>query len=136
MIRITQTKISLFLFSSITFLLFGCLETGSSDKQVKSLKVDYEIEAQVILDAYDANEIAADAKFKNKVLIVEGIVAKIESSGFLSGPTVILENEYVGLECELAETSTRKAASLEKGMKVRIRGELAYKNTMHHCVFE
>lgn len=136
MIKITKTTISLILFSSITFSLIGCLETGSSDKKVKSLKVDYELEAQVIIDAYDANEIAADAKFKDKVLIVEGIVAKIESSGFISGPTVILEDEYSGLDCELVETETRQAARLEKGMKVRMRGELAYKNKMHHCVFE
>lgn len=136
MIKITKTTISLILFSSITISLIGCLETGSSDKKVKSLKVDYELEAQVIIDAYDANEIAADAKFKDKVLIVEGIVAKIESSGLISGPTVILEDEYSGLDCELVETETRQAARLEKGMKVRIRGELAYKNNMHHCVFE
>lgn len=116
--------------------VIGCLETGSSNKSVKYRKVAYHLDAQAILDEYDANEIAADSKFKGKVIVVEGIVAKIESPDILSGPTVILEDEYNGLKCELVESELAKAGQLEKGMRVKIRGELNYGVRMNYCVFE
>lgn len=136
MSKILKNFVILLYFASIATFLMGCLETGSSNKSVKYRKVAYHLDAQVILDEYDANEIAADSKFKGKVIVVEGTVAKIESPDILSGPRVILEDEYSGLKCELVETEITKAAKLEKGVKVKIRGELSYGGKMDYCVFE
>ena len=72
---------------------------------------------------YQANEVAADDKYKGKRLLVSGSVAGIDKSG-LTGESVILKlataNQFMPISAEMQDEEKSKAAKLSKGDSVKL----------------
>ena len=78
------------------------------------------VSADILTSDYDNNEVAADQKYKNKILIVTGFVSDISKTGDhvlvkLIGSSIIY--------CHLKKGSENAAANLAKGQEVKISGE-------------
>ncbi len=78
--------------------------------------------------AYNANEIAADEKYKGKAVIITG---KIQSIGkdILGSPFVVVGGSGMldGVQCMFAKSATSSLASLSKGRTVTISGTVSGK---------
>ncbi|MET0888810.1 MAG: hypothetical protein ABWY09_01615 [Stenotrophomonas maltophilia] len=75
-----------------------------------------EVTAQQLHQDYEANEIAADAKYKGKTLLISGTVESIESD-FMDKPTVHLTvGDFAWVQ--LSGISKDVAASLSKGARI------------------
>jgi tRNA_anti-like len=79
------------------------------------------VDARKLWSDYEANEVAADARYKDKILRVTGVVASIDKD-FLDNIIIHLRspNEFMNTMAKLEESETSKAAALSKGTKVEL----------------
>ena len=98
-------------------------ETIEVDIAGKSPEVT--VSAYEIYQAYEANEVAADLKYKEKVIQVSGVVESI-GTDFMDTIYVSLsvgdEYEISSVQCFFADSHKADAASLSKGQRVTIKG--------------
>ena len=89
-------------------------------------KIEYiEISADDIFSAYQENEIAADERFKGKLVKITGIISAINSRDILTSANVLLsvDGSYLGcVQCNFNSSDAKDLASLEKGQTVTIIG--------------
>ena len=74
-----------------------------------------------LMQAYEDNQIAADAKYKGKTLVVRGTINKMVSG---SPPSVLLDTNNIawGVQCVFSSESASSLASLRTGQTVVIEG--------------
>ena len=86
------------------------------------------ISADDLYSAYEANEIAADARFKGESVIINGKIQNIGKDVFGS-PYVIIGGTGLmdGVQCLFPKSSAASLASLSKGALVTISGKVSSK---------
>ncbi len=84
------------------------------------------VTSQQLFDAYDNNEMSADKQYKDKLLLIEGTVASIDS-GLTDNAQVQLatSNDFMSVTATGDEAFNNAAASLSKGQTISVlcRGE-------------
>ena len=79
---------------------------------------------------YDANEVAAGIKYKDRTVLVTGVVEKVEQRTYLGVPAVTLADEGAAysrtqgykVKCYFRDEHLRALATLSKGQTVTLRG--------------
>lgn len=74
-----------------------------------------------LFNAYQANEVAADNKYKGKKLLVTGVVASIDKGPF--GGLILrlaTPNEFMSTMCDMETSEQSQLAGLSKGTQVRV----------------
>ena len=81
--------------------------------------------AHQLVAAYEANEVAADAQYKGKVVRITGTVDEIKKD-ILDDLYVALEGGHVlrGVQCFFDEAHTGVLARLQKGARVTVVGRV------------
>lgn len=84
--------------------------------------------ADALARAYNANEIAADEKYKGKAVIISGKIQNI-GKDILGSPFVVVGGSGMldGVQCMFAKSATSSLASLSKGRTVTISGTVSGK---------
>jgi len=99
-------------------LLIGCIAPISAYAQEP-----IQITAQQLYDEYEANEIAADQKYKGKIIEVSGKVNKISKSAFGDEPLITLDAGVLSsIFCYFHESYESQLAKLVKGQSVIVQG--------------
>ena len=84
------------------------------------------VTAEQLVSDYEANEVAADEKYKGRKLFVPGIVERI-AKDFFGTPYVVLEagGKYslTGVQCMFDDGHTGPLANLQKGQRVDVTGK-------------
>ena len=124
------------LFYSIMLLgVFFVLAVASGEEETEKEVVEkleteeaIQISSTQIYKDYDDNEVAADNKYKDKVVEVKGKIIDISKN--FSDDIVIKLNglinnvyEIVGVGCTFSKSHNSEAASLSKGQIITIRGK-------------
>lgn len=102
-----------------------------------------EVSANDLLKAYKDNEIAANNKFKDKSVLVSGMLKSI-GADFSDKPLLTLkaggEFEFNEPQATLAESDEPKAATLSKGQKIKLlcvgNSEVAGTPMLKDCVIQ
>lgn len=101
---------------------------GSSPAQAASTQTAMQVEARTILTAYRGNEIAADNTYKGKLVQVNGGYVDDIKKDILDQPYVTVGTgaafEIPQVQCSLRRDQAGKAATLQKGQRVTVRGEV------------
>lgn len=105
-------------------------EVGEWKVSVADTTISLELQVRMLVSAdelakeYDANEVAADLKYKDETFYVYGVVDNIGKSLF-DEPTVTLDVSGVfnDVHCTFKKSEAEKIAKLSEGDKVLIRGE-------------
>jgi hypothetical protein len=81
------------------------------------------VQATDLYDAYDANEVQADLKYKGQMLYVQGIVEKI-GKDLADTPYVELKgpNAFFGVKCVFSRSDENRLATVRKGQNLTIKG--------------
>ncbi len=117
--------LSLLTLSILTMLALGSADSEQETQQVKSSEPESSLTAPQLYADYDANEVAADNRYKGKVVVVNGIVEDIGKD--------LLDNAYImlfsgdmmfGVQCFFAESEEHSFGSLSKGQQVSIKGRV------------
>ena len=117
----------------VVLMVIGAMTTGSSTtipgssapqasaEPVAQTTPDLQVSAVDLHEAYDANEIAADTRFKGKKILVTGTVESIDKNAF-DQPYLSLAsgNDFTAVHAELEDGSVQKAATLAKGLEVTL----------------
>ncbi len=86
-------------------------------------KVDLEINAIDLFEAYEANEVAADELYKDKKVLIEGVVGSI-GKDITNAPYVSLEIGYLkSVNCYFSDENNKELSKLIKGDRVQIIGK-------------
>jgi hypothetical protein len=85
------------------------------------------LRVEELLQAYESNEVAADARYKGKTIRIAGIVGDIKKD-ILNNPYVTVgtgaEFEIPVAQCMLAASSEGKAARLSQGQRIVVQGKV------------
>jgi len=116
------------LLSATAVAVFFVLAIASSDDKATETEIsantpEISISAQQLYQEYDENEVAADLKYKDKVLLVSGTVDEIAKDITDNIYVTLKGDEFIGdAQCFFADNHTDEAAQLKKGMKITIKG--------------
>ena len=90
----------------------------SQSEALSNLKIEYALDARRLAREYDANEVAADMKYKRKRVLVAGTVSSINKD-ILNSPFVTLVGyEASDLNASFSRSDAGTLASLKKGQSV------------------
>lgn len=91
--------------------------------EVESATDVIDVTARELEKAYAENEVAADERYRGKVLRVSGVIDQI-SKDALGEMVVMLRSPNVmgGVHCTFDDKQKSQVASLKKGQKVTLRG--------------
>ncbi len=108
----------LVLFVTLTLLLFGS-EVGAQD---------FKMTANQLYEAYEQNEVAADMKFKGKIVVTSGELQDINRDILGTAYIIIGGGEFVeGVQCSFTKSSEAVIAKLKKGQQVTAKGKVTGK---------
>ena len=134
----TTTKV--ILIAVVGVMLLGCCGVGGcvallgvgskrvADRETKEVAEGSALTftADALHGEYDANEVAADGKYKGKTVEVTGTVKEIGKGAF-GGQYVaftLARNQFMtSVQCEFPTSAQTELAKLKKGQRVTIRGK-------------
>ncbi len=105
------------------FFAFGSVDTDEDTQKVQSQAASYTLSAEQLFAEYDSNEVAADSKYKDKVVVVSGVIQDIGKD--------IMDDAYIiiggmgfldGVQCTFTEGQEASIAGLSKGQRVTVKG--------------
>ncbi|MBI2623593.1 MAG: hypothetical protein HYW65_03395 [Candidatus Liptonbacteria bacterium] len=94
-----------------------------SQPEVSVIKVS----AVTLSEEYDANKVAADQKYKGKILEITGVIDSI-GKDILDTPYVTLKGRELslfGVQCMFSKSQENKLAELVKGRTLTVRGKVS-----------
>ncbi|WP_151965015.1 OB-fold protein [Acinetobacter soli] len=142
--------IIIFIILIVIGVIFGKDEASKSDNsptknndQTASVEPAIEVTADQLLNAYKNNEVAANQQFKGKKLLVSATIDSIQA-GLGDEPYLSLraggEMEFNRPQAHLADSEQSKAATLNKGQKVKLlcvgNSEIAGSPMLADCVIQ
>ena len=112
------------LFTLTSLFLLACASDQEIEQQITDSPIVLEVTAAQLQADYEANDVAADLRYKDKVIAVTGIVASIVSKDS-GGASVGLEtgNFVEGVRCHFTEQHVQDVAKLLEGDWVKLRGQ-------------
>ena len=120
---ITKNLISIACLALFMFFAIGSEEDSEIELDVSSQSSEYTVTAPQLYSEYDSNEVAADLKYKDKVITVEGIIDDIGKDIMDDIYVTLKGDQYFGnVQCFFSDSHTDKAASLRKGDKITVKG--------------
>ena len=112
----------------IALIGFGVKSAADADEKNRQEVVNAQataIDAETLHAEYKANEVAADKKYKGKVLEVTGTVKEIKKDVF-NHPCVLMElnqNQFMSsVDCRFPDTAQAQLGNLRKGDQITVRG--------------
>jgi len=103
----------------------GSVETDSGAKKVASEAAAFTLSADQLYSEYDANQVAADTKYKDKIVTVTGAITDIgkdvtDTAYVVIGGTGMLN----GAQCMFPKGQESLISNLSKGQEVTAKGEV------------
>ncbi len=123
----------------VLFIIAGVVtgNSGSSVKTATSAKSQptqqaqpsaINVSAAKLFSDYSANQVAADAKYKNNLVEVTGIVGNI-GKDILDNPYILLtdgqEYSLTGVQCSFSQSDNSQLATVSKGQQITLRGTVS-----------
>lgn len=117
--------VSLSVLAVFLVLAVGSIDTDTDTQKVQSQAPSYTLSANQLYSEYESNEVAADAKYKGKIVIVTGTIQNIGKD--------IMDNAYIviggkgfldGVQCTFTKGEQSSVARLSKGQHVWVKGKI------------
>ena len=100
---------------------------STTDQSNNSLEASYTLLADSLYREYEENEVAADAKYKGRVIIVSGIIQDIGKDFTNTAYVVLAAEGLFGVHCMYAKGGELSVAHLSKGQQITIKGVVSGK---------
>ena len=107
----------------ILILAIGCKTSSEVSREIKDMNAQVTVSAWDLLAAYEANEVAADLKYKNRVVFITGTVDRFVSH---EEPLVYFRTGLgmMGVSCGFSSLEAPHVAQLSKGQQVTFKGKV------------
>ena len=121
-------------------LAAGSAETDSDAGKIASEPSAYSLTAEQLHGEYEANQIAADSKYKEKVVTVSGSVYSIGKDISDTAYIVIGGMGLNGVQCIFSKGQESQIGQLSKGQEVaakgKVNGQLVGNELMRNCTLQ
>jgi hypothetical protein len=121
----------------VVLILFMLLGSGSSNKNTNNVQQSQnntvqeeqyiKITASELLSEYKANQVAADDKYKNKIIEVSGTINSI-GKDILDTPYVTIggsSDVFTNIQCMFAKDDQSQLINLQKDTKITLKGKVS-----------
>lgn len=106
-------------------LAAGSINTDSGANKVASENPSYNLTPEQLYGEYDANKVAADAKYKDKVVKITGSIESIGKDVVDTAYIVIGGNGLNGVQCMFPKGQELAISQLSKGQVVNAKGQVS-----------
>lgn len=112
---------------ALIFILSSCTLPGSSSsgtKKVAATAPAYKITAEALLKEYRTNQVAADNKYKGKVIQITGRIDEIGKSLLTNEPQVVFPDKsgVDSISCSFDKSQSNKLLHLKSGDIITVKG--------------
>lgn len=132
--------LSIFAVTSFLIIAFGSDDEKTTETEILAYTPAISVSARELYADYEANGVAADEKYKGKVLRVTGVVNNIDRDVLDKIYVTLSGNDYYGdIQCFFAENHVQTAAQLSKGQTITVKGKCDGKMMnvlLRGCTFE
>ena len=126
--NIVRHTLSIVAVLAFVLLGVGSVDTDSDTKETTSQSPSYTLSADQLFAEYRANEVAADAKYKGKVVLVSGTIQAIGKDITDEAYIVIGGAGFMdGVQCMFTKGEQSSVARLSKGQRVSVKGQVSGK---------
>jgi hypothetical protein len=112
----------------VAIIIIGALyvwrEFNRTVEHLGDIPADYSVNATALINEYTGNESAADQKYQNKILSVQGMVKKVEDTDTTSIIILGDTTDMSSVRCIMENNHQQKAGSLQRGKVVTIKGAI------------
>ena len=106
------------------FIAFGSDDETATETEISTQESAITVSARQLYADYEANGVAADEKYKGKVLQVTGVVNTIDRDIMDKIYVTLKGNQYFGdIQCFFAESHIGTASQLSKGQTITVKGK-------------
>jgi hypothetical protein len=119
------------LFTVFGLLILGAVIVGMmNDKGKQSIVSEapeqpITITAEKLIADYEANEVAADGMYKNKLVIVTGTISRI-GKDIVGSPYITLKGaSFASVQCVFKDEDAAVLSAMVKGQQVNIAGRVS-----------
>ena len=106
---------------SILFITYILLITTSCQN---NQKIDFDVTSQQIYKEYQDNEVAADAKYKDKRVKVTGTIISFDKSMGVNYCYIGSSGDFIGeVRCAMSEDFVKQAGNYQKGQTISLEGK-------------
>jgi hypothetical protein len=106
------------------FIAFGSDDETATETEISTQESAITVSARQLYADYEANGVAADAKYKGKVLQVTGVVNTIDRDIMDKIYVTLKGDQYFGdIQCFFAESHIGTASQLSKGQTITVKGK-------------
>ncbi len=102
---------------------------NTQSNQTKTEEVVAKVTALQLYSEYEANEVAADSKYKNKLIEVSGTISNI-GKDVLDNPYVTLQGDsttFFSVQCMFKKSQQEQLTSLSKDTEISLKGRVSGK---------
>ncbi len=115
---------SLIVVAIFIAIAYGSEDEKTTEKAIAAEKPAFSVSSKKLYADYDANGVAADEKYKDKVIRVTGKVTTIDRDIMDKIYVTLKGDEYFGdVQCFFAEDHTKTASKLSKGQRITVKGK-------------
>lgn len=112
----------------LMLLALGSVDTEEDTKRVQGQAPDYRVTADALFAEFKENEVAADTKYKGKIVVVSGVIQDIGKDVMDQAYIVLGGGGFLdGVQCTFTESQNTSIGSLTKGESVSVKGEVSGK---------
>lgn len=86
------------------------------------MKADYSVSAEAILGEFQTNETAANKKYLDKVVQVEGKIRGIDTADGVSVIVLGKDGAISSVRCNMDPAENKRVISLKKGQDLKLKG--------------
>lgn len=106
------------------FIAFGSDDETATETEISTQEPAFTVSARQLYADYEANGVAADGKYKGKVLQVTGVVNTIDRDIMDKIYVTLKGDQYFGdIQCFFAESHVGTASQLSKGQTITVKGK-------------
>lgn len=110
------------------FLAAGSIDTDRDTQKVKNQTFAYALSANQLCKEYSSNEVAADFRYKGKIVVVFGTIQRIGKDIMDQAYIVIGGEGFLdSVQCMFTTSEDASVARLSKGQFVKVKGEVSGK---------
>lgn len=103
-------------------LCIGYYQYNKPHKNIVKAKTEYKMEAAELFRAYQADELAADHMFLDRIIEVSGEINKVSNDGGHISLSLKSDDDFFGIICNLDEHSTHFRNAFEPGENITLKG--------------
>jgi len=120
--------LSVGILAALMILAVGSVDTEEDTKRVQGQAPDYRITADALFSEFKENEVAADAKYEGKIIVVSGVIQDIGKDVMDQAYIVLGGGGFLdGVQCTFTESQNASIGNLTKGQSVSVKGEVSGK---------